>query len=146
MKLSVRKDEMTVSENNYENNNIQEIENIKQTLKVLEEKYVSIESKMQNIDNHTVNMEEINQKMQQMMDKLNALGDKNKYAMSENMKKCAQKMIANPFRAFTVESIRFMLMAADKSREGIESFRECMEDIIAEAQYEHKKKYMQSSK
>ncbi len=140
--LSIRKDEIAMSENN----NIEEIQHIKQALQALEEKYASIQDKVKKMDTNTANMEEISQKIQQMMDKLNTLSDKNKYVMSENMKKCAKKMIANPCRAFTVESIRFMLMAVDKSREGVENFRECMEDIIAEAQYEHKKRYMQSSK
>ena len=130
-------------------------EQIVQEINELKQKYETIIQKLDNIEKenmhkeHTIkqaenNFEVINNNMKELMEKIDLMvEDKETSKMFNNVRKNNSSMInmiTTPMKIITISTMRTLFTMADYASEKAAYAREGLEDIIAEAQYESKKK------
>lgn len=138
-----------MSNPNNESNNVQN-QKIQEELNDLKNKYSNLLKEMQVLENNKDNInslkqdiksihdgfEQINKNVEQLNDKLNTISQESQ--MNNQMK----KMMRNPLRRLMVGTVSSVMFVVDKAVETTSGIRENLEDIVAEAQYENKKKRM----
>jgi predicted nuclease with TOPRIM domain len=130
-------------------------EQIGQEVNELKQKYESLIQKLDDIQKentlreHSIkqtenNFDVINHNMKALMDKIDLMvEDKETSKMFNNGRKnnfSMMNMITAPMKRMTISTMRTLFTMADYASEMAASAREGLEDIMAEAQYESKKK------
>ena len=127
---------------------VQEINELKQKYETIIQKLDGIEK--ENIHNeHSIkqtenNFEVINNNIKELMEKIDLMvEDKETNKFFNNVRKNSfsmMNMITAPMKKMTISTMRTLFTMADYASERAASAREGFEDIMAEAQYESKKK------
>ena len=130
-------------------------EQIGQEINELKQKYESLIQKLDDIQKENTlrensikqtenNFDVINNNMKVLMDKIDLMvEDKETSKMFNNVRKnnfSMMNMITAPMKKITISTMRTLFTMADYASEKAASAREGLEDIMAEAQYESKKK------
>ena len=130
-------------------------EQISQEINELKQKYESLIQKLDDIEKENIhkehsikqtenNFEVINNNMRELMDKIDLMvEDKETSKMFNNVRKNSfsmMNMITTPMKKITISTMRTLFTMADYASEKAAYAREGLEDIVAEAQYESKKK------
>ena len=63
----------------------------------------------------------------------------------DNMKFSMRDMFINPLRKVAVGTVQSAFLVIDKTMEGVSNAKEGFEDIVAEAQYQNKKKHLEAT-
>ncbi|AGX44357.1 hypothetical protein [Clostridium saccharobutylicum] len=134
---------------------MENIEQMSQEINELKQKYDSIIQKLDTIEKENQNkevyikqtqnnFETINNTMKELMEKINSMvEDKEANKMFNNSNKSDfsfKDRIASPMKKFTIKTIGTVFTMADYASEKMSYAKESLEDIVAEAQYESKKK------
>jgi predicted nuclease with TOPRIM domain len=130
-------------------------EQLNQEVNELKGKYESLMQKLDNIEKENTNRENnikqiennfevINNNIRELMNKIDSIvEDKETNKMFSSFRKgdsSFTNMIKMPMRKVTVNTMRTIFSMADYASEKLAFAREGLEDIVAEAQYENKKR------
>ncbi|WP_297428277.1 hypothetical protein [Clostridium sp.] len=130
-------------------------ENLNQEFNELKEKYNSLIQKVDNLEMENShrensvkqmenNFEVINNNIKELMEKIDSIiEDKETSKMFSSVRRSnssIMNMITMPMRKATVNTMRAIFSVADFASEKVATARENLEDIVAEAQYENKKR------
>ena len=147
--------------NNNSSTKIEELQKkMQKELDDLQVKYSSISDQIQTLQNDksdlknsikTMNdsFQQVSKNVEDILSKLNTISRDNEGFDDEDMMDrkinvSLKKLIFNPLRKLAVGTIGSVLAVADTATEVTCGFKEGFEDIIAEAQYQRKKKHMVS--
>jgi len=145
-------------ETNISNDN----EKFQREINELKQKYDTLLKEVKGIEDTKNNMKDVIQSsyevvqglsknVENVMNELNNLKSdlKNNTTMNinnENSKKFSMKeMFVNPFRKIAVGTLQSAFLVMDKTIEGMSNAKEGFEDMVAEAQYQNKKKHLQAT-
>ncbi|MDR3597415.1 hypothetical protein [Clostridium sp.] len=123
-------------------------EQINQQFTELKEKYESLIQRLDNIEKESTNRENdfqaINNNIKELMAKIDSMVEyKETSKLFNSGRKSSSSfmnMITTPMRKITVGTMRTIFSMADYASERVSCAREGIEDIVAEAQYENKKR------
>ncbi|WP_446899192.1 hypothetical protein ACSVC9_04660 [Clostridium sp. LBM24168] len=124
---------------------------MQQKLEALEQKYSQISTQMQKMQDDksdlknsikTMNdrFKQVNKNVEDILAKLDSIGDNNRGTDDEKTDFSAGKTFFNPLRKLTVGAVGSVLAVIDKTTELACGAKEGFEDIVAEAQYQRKRK------
>ncbi|WP_190972226.1 hypothetical protein [Clostridium sp. HV4-5-A1G] len=124
---------------------------MQQKLDALEQKYSQISTQMQklqddrsdlknNIKTMNDRFQQINKNVEDILSKLDNIGDNNKNVDDEKTDFSVGKALFSPLRKLTVGTVGSVLAVIDKTAELACGAKEEFEDIVAEAQYQRKRK------
>lgn len=103
------------------------------------------------VENSYEVVQNVRKNVENVMDELNNLKKEYENIGSSNMKNeenmnfSMKKMFINPLRKIAVGTIQSAFLMMDKTMEGMSNAKEGFEDIVAEAQYQNKKKHIEST-
>jgi predicted nuclease with TOPRIM domain len=125
-----------------------EVNELKGKYESLMEKLVNIEKESANKENNIKQMENnfevINNNIKELMNKIDSMvEDREASKMFNNFRmnnSSFMNMIRMPMRKATISTMRTIFSLADYASEKMAYAREGLEDIVAEAQYENKKR------
>jgi len=103
------------------------------------------------VENSYEVVKNVSKNVENVMNELNNL--KNEYQNTasnntntrEKMNFSMRKIFINPLRKIAVGTIQSAFLVMDKTMEGMSNAKEGFEDIVAEAQYQNKKKHMEAT-
>lgn len=144
---------------NFSSNKIEELQKkMQQELDDLQLKYSNISDQIQTLQNDksdlknsikTMNdsFQQVSKNVENILSKLDNISGDSKNLddedmMDRKMNISMKKMIVNPLRKLAVGTITSVLSVTDKAAEVTCGFKEGFEDIVAEAQYQRKRKHM----
>ncbi|OOM78939.1 hypothetical protein [Clostridium sp. BL-8] len=134
---------------------MEEIEELNQEINGLKGKYDSLLQKLDSIEKENAQKENnikqmennftvINNNLKELMEKIDSvIEEKETTKMFSNTRKnnfSFMNMVASPMRKATVGTMRAVFSMTDYASEKVAHAREGLEDIVAEAQYENKKR------
>ncbi|MDP4144572.1 MAG: hypothetical protein Q8936_08870 [Bacillota bacterium] len=131
----------------------QEIQDLKSQYNELSSQVKQLENTNSALDTELKQMhgefQQVNSNIQMILQKLNSVSKENgqmgvQMNADINMTASMKKVFSNPLRKVAVGTLSVMYAMADKTIEKTLSFKENLEDIVAEAQYINKKKKMTS--
>lgn len=155
-----------ITENSNENhedssNKIVELQDkMQHELDGLEEKYSKLTSQINELQSDKSDLKnsiktmnnsfsEVNKNIESILSKVNSINEVNNekdYDVSGTQRESlSKKVIVNPLRKLTIGAISSVLTVIDKTSELTCNVRENFEDIVAEAQYQHKRRQMASA-
>ncbi|MBV7275500.1 hypothetical protein I6U48_21590 [Clostridium sp. PL3] len=145
-------------DNNNSSDKIEELQRkMQEELDTLEQKYDEISTQIQELQNDksdlknsikTMNdgFQQVSKNVEDILAKLDNIGlaskDLDNDMHNRETKFSAKKMILNPLRKLTVGAIGSVLAVIDKTSELTCGAKESFEDIVAEAQYQRRRKQM----
>ena len=103
------------------------------------------------VENSYEAVQNISENIENVMNELNNLKSEYENRVSNNidneekMNFSMKKMFINPLRKIAVGTIQSAFLMMDKTMEGMSNAKEGFEDIVAEAQYQNKKKHMEET-
>ena len=117
---------------------VKDLEDTKDNMKqVVQSSYEVVQSLSKNVENVMKELETLKGEL-----KNNTSINTN----NEGMKKFSMKqMFMNPLRKIAVGAMQSAFLLVDKTVEGVSNAKEGFEDIVAEAQYQNKKKHLQAT-
>ena len=134
----------------------QEINELKQKYDALLNDVKCLEDNKSNMKSMVENsyevVQNISKNVENVMNELNAFKENYENTESNNMinedkmKLSMRDMVINPLRKIAVGTMQSAFMVIDKTMEGMSNAKEGFEDIVAEAQYQNKKKNIDSTK
>jgi len=104
------------------------------------------------VENSYEVVQNISKNVENVMNELNAFKqnyenvESNNMINDDKMKVSMRDMFINPLRKIAVGTMQSAFMVIDKTMEGMSNAKEGFEDIVAEAQYQNKKKNIDSAK
>jgi len=125
-----------------------------QEIEELKQKYETLFNEVRSLKDNKRDMEElvqsVNKNVENVMNELNDL--KNDYDINtsqnigndDKIKYSMKEMLVVPLRKIAVGTMQSAFLMMDKTVEGVSNAKEGLEDIIAEAQYQNKKKHAES--
>jgi DNA repair exonuclease SbcCD ATPase subunit len=141
--------------NNDKNELQQEINELKQKYDTLLKDIKCLEDNKNNIKDIAENsygvVQNVSKNIENVMNELNNLKKEYENTTSSNMitkdkmKFSIKKIFVNPLRKIAVGTIQSAFLIVDKTVEGMSNAKEGIEDIVAEAQYQNKKKNIKST-
>ena len=147
---------MEATMNNDKDSFQQEINELKQKYDDLVKDVKCLEDNKSNmksiVENSYEVVQNISKNVENVMNELNAFKENYENSESNNMinedkmKVSMRDMFINPLRKIAVGSMQSAFMVIDKTMEGMSNAKEGFEDIVAEAQYQNKKKHIESTK
>lgn len=147
-----------MSEINKEINNEMSTDSQKmqEQIQELQLKYEKLSQEVEQLENHKTNIgtdikeihgefEQINKKIEMILEKLNGLSDEYDEMETDmddeiNITRSMKGFFTNPLRKIAVGTLSAVYAIADMTIEKTSSFKESLEDIVAEAQYSNKKR------
>jgi chromosome segregation ATPase len=131
---------------------------MQQELEDLQQKYSKISEQIQELQNDKLdiknsiktmsdNFQQVNKNVENILSKLDNIGPRNRNLddediLDEDIDISMKKIVVNPLRKLIVGTVTSVLSVTDKVTELTCGFKEGLEDIVAEAQYQRKKKQM----
>ena len=141
--------------NNDKNKLQQEIDELKEKYDTLLKDVKCLEDNKNNMKDLVKNsyevMQNVSKNVENVMNGLNNLKKNNENTTSSNMingnktRFSMKKMFVNPLRKIAVGTMQSTFLIVNKTVEGMSNAREGFEDIVAEAQYQNKKKHIEST-
>ena len=130
--------------------------NMQQGFEELELKYSNLSKEIEKLESNKTSLgeelkqfhgefEQINKSVEEILLKLNKLsvdyqGRKNNLGEAPSIMNSMKNLLTNPLRKIAVGTLSTVYAVTDRTMEKASSFRESLEDIVAEAQYANKKK------
>jgi len=146
---------METTINNDNNQLQQEIDDLRQKYDTLLKDVKGLEESKNNmnviVENSYEVVQSVSKNVENIMNKLNNFKkdyENNSYSnmFNENkMEFSMKKIFINPLRKIAVGTIQSVFLMMDKTVEGMSNAKEGFEDIVAEAQYENKKKHIEAT-
>lgn len=146
---------MEVTMNNDKDKLQQEINELRQKYDTLLKDVKCLEDNKNNmksiVENSYEVVQNVSKNVENVMNELNDLKKEyenttsNNTINEENMNYSMKKMFINPLRKIAVGTMQSAFLMMDKTMEGMSNAKEGFEDIVAEAQYQNKKKHMEST-
>jgi len=133
----------------------QEINDLKQKYDTLLKDVKCLEDSKNNmkvtVENSYEVVQNVSKNVENVMNELNNLKKEYENSTSNNMVNehkmnfSMKNMFTNPLRKIAVGTIQSAFLMIDKTMEGMSNAKEGFEDIVAEAQYQNKKKHMETT-
>ena len=133
----------------------QEINELKQKYDTLIKEVKSLEDNKNNmkiiVDNSYEVVQSVSKNVENVMNELNNLKRDYENTSSKDMlnddkmKFSLRSMFINPLRKIAVGTMQSAFLVVDKTVEGMSNAKEGFEDIVAEAQYQNKKKHVETT-
>lgn len=137
-------------------------EQLQQEIDELKQKYDTLLKDVKSLENNKNNMKDIvensyevvqnvSKNVENVMNELNNLkkdyenNTPNNMVNEDKMNFSMKSMFINPLRKIAVGTMQTAFLMMDKSMEGMSNAKEGFEDIVAEAQYQNKKKSTESA-
>jgi len=146
---------MEATMNNDKDKLQQEINELRQKYETLLKDVKCLEESKNNIKDIVENsyevVQNVSKNVENVMDELNNLKKEYENTGTNNMKNeekmnfSMKKMFINPLRKIAVGTMQSAFLMMDKTMEGMSNAKEGFEDIVAEAQYQNKKKHIDSA-
>jgi len=135
---------------------------LQQEIDELRQKYDTLLSEVKSLEDNKNNMKDIvensyqvvqnvSKNVENVMNELNNLKKEYEDITSNNMvnenkmKLSMKDMFVNPLRKIAVGTMQSAFLMMDKTVEGMANAKEGFEDIVAEAQYQNKKKHTEAA-
>ena len=132
----------------------QEIDDLKQKYDTLLKDVKCLEDNKNNmkviVENSYEVVQSVSKNVENVMNELNNLKKDYENTISNNMvnddkiKFSMRSMVMNPLRKIAVGTMQTAFVVVDKTVEGMSNVKEGFEDIVAEAQYQNKKKHIET--
>ncbi|MBV7275496.1 hypothetical protein I6U48_21570 [Clostridium sp. PL3] len=127
-------------------NTQQELHNLKEGYSKTNEQIQELQSSKHDMESNiktiSDNFNQVNKNIEDILYKLNGISEMNKALEDERINFSVKKMLINPLRKLTVGAVSSVLSVVDKTSELTCGVKEGLEDMVAEAQYQHKRKQM----